>query len=136
MKRLSEAKTPARKNLKYFYRYILIGVINTIVGYSVIFGLMLFGVNPFVSNFIGYFVGINISYFLNKNFNFKSNKPNIKTFPVFLSILALAYVLNVLTLYLCLNFIRLDKYISQVVAGAVYVIVGFLGSRFIAFRDS
>jgi putative flippase GtrA len=123
-----------RKNLEYFYRYLAIGVVNTLVGYSIIFGMMYTGVNPFISNASGYAVGISVSYFLNRNFNFRSKSPHKKAIPTFLGVLMTAYLLNLLTLYMCIEQ-GVNKYVSQMIGGGVYVITGFLGSRFLAFRE-
>ncbi|ASM35566.1 GtrA-like protein [Campylobacter sputorum subsp. bubulus] len=39
-------------------KYLLVGVLNTIVGFGIIFGLMFLGVSPEISNLSGYLVGI------------------------------------------------------------------------------
>ena len=54
-------------------KYLLVGVINTIFGYAIIFTLLYFGVIAKISNFIGYFVSIFISFYLNKYFSFNDD---------------------------------------------------------------
>ncbi|NPA60755.1 MAG: GtrA family protein, partial [Epsilonproteobacteria bacterium] len=40
--------------IREFIKYNLVGVINTLVGFGIIFILMFLGVNPILSNAIGY----------------------------------------------------------------------------------
>jgi len=124
-----------RKDLPHFVRYAGIGVINTIIGYGLIFALMFFGIDPFLSNVIGYAVGITVSYILNKNFNFRSEKSTRETFPKFVGVLLTAYVINLVILFICLRALHLNKYISQLVAGCFYTLFGFLGNRYITFVE-
>lgn len=102
--------------LKYFFRYLGIGVINTIIGHGTIFGLMFAGVNPFVSNGVGYSVGITVSYVLNRVWNFKSTIPHKKAYPRFAGLLFLAYLVNVVVLYMGINLLAINKYIAQIIS--------------------
>lgn len=117
----------------HLIKYSAVGVINTLVGYSLIFGLMFLRVDPFVANFVVYFPAIFLSYFLNRGFTFKCSKSHKQSFPRFIGVLLVAYVANLCTLTLLIRFINLDQYLSQVIAGIVYVLIGFTGSKFFAF---
>ena len=122
-----------RKDFPYFIRYAGIGVINTVVGYGLIFTLMFFGINPFLSNGISYAVGIMISYILNRNFNFRSEKSTRETFPKFVGVLLIAYLLNLAALFVSLTILHINKYIAQLIAGVFYTLFGFYGNRYITF---
>ena len=123
------------KNYKTFYKYLIVGVINTIVGYGVIFSLMYLGTSPEISNVIGYAVGICVSYVLNKTYTFKSKAHPKKEFPKFVASLLLAYGLNFLTLVICIRVIHINAYVSQIISGAVYTVSGFLFTKYFAFRE-
>ncbi|MEM3365485.1 MAG: GtrA family protein [Candidatus Methanomethyliaceae archaeon] len=120
-------------NLRYFVGYLAIGLLNMAVGYSVIFGLMYLGLGPFMSNFAGYAVGISVSYALNKSWNFKSKRPHREAYPRFVGLLALAYLANLCVLHLGINVFRINGYVSQMLGGIVYTVIGFLGSRYVIF---
>lgn len=122
-------------NLRYFCRYIGIGVINTIVGHGTIFGLMFLGVSPYVSNVSGYALGITVSYLLNKTWNFRSKRPHKEAYPRFLMSLVVAYLANIGVLFVGLDIIGLNKYVAQIIASVFYTGIGFLGSRYIAFSE-
>lgn len=116
-----------------FYKYLIVGVINTIIGYGIIFSLMYFGSSPEISNLAGYAVGICISYVLNKLYTFKSKVHPKKEFPKFAASLLLAYGLNFLTLIFCVRVIHINAYVSQIISGAVYTLSGFAFARYFAF---
>ena len=69
-----------------FFRFILVGIVNTLVGYGVMFGLYnLAGlytwgeVGEWVSSAANYIVGSVVSFFLNKHFTFRGwGRPSIR----------------------------------------------------------
>ena len=119
----------------FFLRYILVGIINTIVGYGIIFFLMFLGVSPEISNIVGYAVGISVSYVLNKIYTFQSKAHPKKEFPKFVLSLLASYTLNFLTLVLCIHILKINPYISQIISGAVYTLSGFVFLKYFAFRS-
>ncbi len=118
-----------------FLKFLCVGIINTIVGFGIIFLLMYFGVIPEISNIIGYTVGINVSYILNKKITFKSNKSHVKEFPKFLLSVGLSYILNFLGLLLFYRFFKINPYISKILSGAIYTISGFLLFKYFVFKN-
>ena len=65
--------------MKKFLRYILSGFINTLATYiTSIILLKIFNLFLLISNLLGYVVGISVSFYLNRNFVFKSKKTEIK----------------------------------------------------------
>ena len=118
-------------------KYLLVGVLNTIVGFGLIFLLMWRGFSPEISNIIGYAVGICFSFVMNKIFTFQSKqtskKANLAEFFKFVSSMLIAWSLNFITLKICLKF-GVNPYISQIIAGAIYTITGYLLSKIWVFK--
>lgn len=121
---------------KTLLRYGLIGVGNTFVGFGLIFFLMYLGMVAEISNAIGYVVGIFLSYFLNRNLNFKSGNRHAEDLPRFLVSMAVAYVCNLLVLVLFHRYLKFNAYFSQIVAGVVYTLVGYILSKCWVFKVS
>ena len=122
---------------KYFGKYLLVGVANTIFGFSIIFFLMWLEIpqiTPKVANFIGYFCGFILSYFLNKNFTFGSKNSHRHDFTRFALVMICAYLINLAVLEICLN-CGTNKYFAQIIAGIFYTISGFIFNRFFAFKS-
>lgn len=122
------------RKFKVFYRYLIVGVINTIIGYGIIFSLMYIGVSPEISNIIGYAIGICVSYVLNKIYTFKSKTHPKREFPKFVISLLLAYVLNFFTLLICIRMIHINAYMSQIISGIVYTLSSFVFAKYFAFN--
>lgn len=117
---------------KKLLKYLSVGILNTTVGFGIIFGLMFLGISPEISNLSGYVVGIIFSYFMNKVFTFKSKSKNKLEFIKFIISMFIAYILNFTTLKICLN-LNINPYISQIISGGIYTATGYILSRFWVF---
>lgn len=124
------------KQFKVLFAYLMVGVVNTIIGYGIIFYLMNIGTSPELSNVIGYAIGITFSYILNKIYTFKSKAHPKKEFPKFVVSLLASYGLNFLTLIFCVRVIHINPYVSQIISGAVYAVSGFYFVKIFAFKES
>ena len=65
--------------LLQFLKYNLVGIINTLIGFSIILGLMYVGISATLSNAIGYVIGAIISYVLNSKYTFESTMNQQRT---------------------------------------------------------
>lgn len=123
-----------------FIRYNLVGLLNTGLGYGLIFGLMFFfNLSPNWSNFIGYAIGALVSYYLNRSFTFRSKRASLRQSVLFFSVVAVSYLLNLLVLDLLLPLgggRAYWKYVSQFVAGIVYIFVSFVLLKVWVFREA
>ncbi len=121
--------------LNNFPKFILIGIINTIVGYSIIFSLLyLFGINYVISNAVGYLVGICVSFYLNKNYNFKTVSKNINEFCRFCISFIVSFVINNVSLILFIELFDLPKFIAIIMAGCMYTGTFYLLCRMYVFK--
>lgn len=118
----------------HIVKYGIIGVFNTIVGYSIIFLFMYIGVIPELSNALGYFFGIIISYYLNKYYTFKTKEKSKKELLQFILSMLIAYSINLFILFLSYRIMSLNPYISQILAGISYTITGYLLSKYWVFN--
>ena len=118
--------------LKEFLRYNLVGIANTIVGFSIIFSLMFIGISPIVSNLIGYIFGVMLSYYLNSRYTFNSSKSKSKAIRFF-GVLFISYLLNLIALQWFLTFV--NPYIAQLFAMIIYTINSFLLMKLIVFKE-
>lgn len=114
--------------------YGLIGIINSILGFIIIYIFMYIGFSPEISNFIGYILGLLNSFFLNKKFTFNSNGSVIYEFIKFLVSFVVSYLMNFIVLWILIYKLILNPYFSQLLAGSVYVICFFILSKLFIFR--
>ena len=122
-------------NKYHFFRYIFIGIVNTITGYAITFYLFYLGTMAELSNFIGYALGILLSYFLNKKYNFKSKNSHVKDFPKFVISMFTAYIFNLIILIIIFRYYGFNFYLAQVLASVGYVLVGYILSKNYVFKE-
>lgn len=118
-------------------RYAAVGVLNTGIGYAVIFGCMyLLGIGAVVSNVIGYAVGVVFSYVMNRSFTFKSVASPHAEIARFAVIFAVAYLANLGVLMLLIRVWNLHEGLSQIVAGVVYFALSFALNKYYVFATA
>lgn len=117
-------------------RYAFVGVLNTGLGYAVIFLCMgVFDWSPVSSNVAGYAVGFVVSFLLNRTFTFRSTGRARGELKRFLLIFALAYLANLGVLVLLVHAAGLAAGWAQVIAGIVYFALSFVLSKYYVFVD-
>lgn len=121
--------------MRHFIRYNIIGIVNTIVGYGVIFGAMyFFAISPEISNLCGYLVSLTVSFYLNRNFNFKSSGALNRELTYFILAFLVSYTINLCVLFIAINYFALNVYLAQVIGGLFYTITFFIQSKLFVFR--
>lgn len=127
---------------KTFWKFILVGVINTLFGTGIMF--LFYNVlhqSYWVSSASNYIFGSILSYVLNKLFTFQSKGNAQSTLPRF--------VLNITVCYICayglarplvrrmLAFLStgLQDNVAMLVGMCLFVILNYCGQRFFVFRE-
>ncbi len=132
-----------------FFRFVLVGMINTLVGYGVMFGLYnLAGLHTWgdagywISSAANYLVGSVVSFFLNKHFTFRNQEKGagvVLRFIVNISVCwLLAYGLAQPMMEALLKGLGLSEQLqgnlTMLVGSGLFVVLNYLGQRFFAFR--
>ena len=122
------------QTLREFLSYNAIGIINTFIGFSLIFILMYLGMSAEKSNAIGYGIGAIVSYFLNSKYTFKQQGYSPIHMVKFFAILVIAYMLNVIVLQILLPV--MNAYIAQIFSAIVYTISAFILAKYVVFKKA
>ena len=121
--------------MKQFFRFLTVGVFNTLLGYGVIFACMyLAKMSPESSNVAGYAVGLVASYVLSRNYTFKSKQNRRGEILRFLAGFVIAYSSNFVVLVILIHKIGIHQGVSQILAGLVYVIASYIMNKFYVFK--
>ncbi len=121
--------------IKKIKRFLLVGIVNAITGYTLIIALYsLLNLNIYLSNLIGYLVGLIISFILNRNFVFKVGGKIINQFIKFIFSFFLSYFLNIFVFYISSEFINLNYYFALLIASLFYSISFFISCNFFTFK--
>lgn len=126
---------------KTFMKFVLVGVVNTLVGTSIMFIFYnVFHQSYWVSSASNYFFGSICSYILNKHFTFQNKEHGWK--PLF------RFTINILTCYLLaygiakpvmhwiLNgySVTIQENVSMALGMCLFIVFNYLGQRFFAFK--
>lgn len=119
--------------LLQFVKYNLVGVVNTLVGFTIIFLLMYMGFSATLSNMLGYAMGTVVSYILNSKYTFVSSSSKQAVMVKFFMALALAYALNFMVLQVLLT--SVNPYLAQFGAAVVYTLSSFVMMKIYVFNS-
>lgn len=123
-------------------KFLIVGVINTIVGNGAMFLIYNFVYqNYWVSSIANYVIGGIVSYFLNKHFTFNYKKKSIMTLVLFIINTALCWLIAygiakpLATYLLTSTTVNVRDNVAMLVGMCLYVGLNYFGQRFIVFAD-
>lgn len=120
--------------MRQLLRFAAVGVVNTGLGYAVIFACMyVAGLSAVISNVIGYAIGLTVSYSLNRSFTFRSAAPAQREMVRFVAIFLLAYLANLAVLVILIRHLGMHEGVAQVIAGGVYFGLSFVLNKYYVF---
>ena len=121
-------------------RFIIVGIINTVVGTSVMFILYNFaGCGYWLSSAANYVVGSIVSYFLNKNFTFGSKDNSWKSIIRFIVNISVCYFLAYgvartgIRIILSGQIKAVQENVAMLAGMIIFVGFNYLGQRFFVF---
>lgn len=126
-----------------FLRFILVGVVNTVVGTTIMFVFYnCFHLNYWVSSASNYFFGSIVSYILNKHFTFQfKEKGHASLLRFTINILVcylLAYGIAKPVMYWLMNGYSktVQENLSMALGMCLFVVLNYLGQHFFAFNKN
>lgn len=128
---------------KTFWKFILVGIINTLFGTAVMFVFYnIFHFSYWVSSASNYIFGSILSYFLNKYFTFKSQNNSPKSIFKFVLNITLCYLAAysgakpLMALLLSGFPVRLKENAAMLLGMGFFVILNYCGQRFFVFKEA
>ncbi len=127
---------------KTFWKFIIVGVINTLFGTAVMFVFYnVFHFSYWISSASNYILGSILSYFLNKYFTFQSRDKSVRGIVKFVINISICYfvaygiakplILQVLSDYSS----KAQDNIAMLVGMCLFVALNYLGQRFFVFKQ-
>ena len=129
-----------------FFRFLIVGCINTLVGYGVMFGLYnLAGLHSlgdtgyWISSAANYVVGSVVSYFLNKHFTFRNTEKGARVVGRFILNITVCYLLayglaKPFAVWLLSDAsVKVQDNVAMLVGMVVFTGLNYIGQRFFAF---
>ncbi len=125
---------------KTFLKFIIVGVINTIVGAGVMFALYnIFHFSYWVSSIMNYVTGSIVSFFLNKYFTFKSSSFSFKEVIYFIINIAVCFFIayslaKPFAVYLLCGYsVSVQENTAMFTGMVIFTGLNYLSQRFIVF---
>ncbi len=122
-------------------KFILVGIANTLVGTTIMFGLYnIFHCSYFFSTAMNYICGSTLSYFLNKRFTFKNNDRSLKQIFRFVFNIVVCYILAYGFAKPFVNFILgsfsnvIRDNISMFIGMVLFTVLNYFGQKYLVFK--
>lgn len=124
-------------------KFLLVGVINTIVGYGVMFGAYnLLHLDYWVSSAANYIIGSICSFLLNKYFTFQARKFSVAELVRFIICILVCYLVGYGIARPVVRFIfqavrpTVQDNLAMLGGSGVFTVLNFFGQKFFVFRNS
>ena len=128
------------KNNNELVKFLIVGILNTIIGASIMFiAYNFFKLNYWVSTSLNYIVAGTFSFFANKKFTFESEGKVFQKIIFFILTLIICYFVafnlsKKMIAFIDINDIELKENISMVVGMVIYTVLNFILQKQIVFR--
>lgn len=126
-----------------FWKFILVGIVNTLVGTTVMFVFYnVFHLDYWISTAANYVVGSIVSYFLNKHYTFKSSEKSPKVVVRFVINISVCYFIaygvarNAVSWVLQSAEAVVRDNCAMLVGMGLFVILNYIGQRFWTFKEN
>lgn len=123
-------------------KFLVVGVINTLVGTTVMFlSYNLLGLGYWISSAANYVIGSIVSYFLNKYFTFQNKEKSWKMIAAFIINISVCYMIaygaaKPFVHWLLRGFgVTVRDNAAMLVGMCLFVGLNYLGQRFIVFKE-
>ena len=125
------------------FKFIIVGIINTIVGTAIMFGLYnLAGCSYWLSSAANYiFVSI-LSYVLNRKYTFRYSGKTVGSFVRFAANIAVCYLIAYGAAKPFISYlfedasVRLQENTAMLTGMVIFTVLNYTGQRFFVFGDS
>jgi putative flippase GtrA len=116
-------------------RFLIVGGINTAVGYGTFAAVIFLGGHYIVANVIATAVGMTVSYFLNKYFTFRQYKKSFTEIIRFISVYFVSFMLGNVVLYVMVDIISISPYLAGALNLIFTTLISWFGHKYFSFRS-
>lgn len=126
-----------------FLKFVLVGVVNTIFGYAIMFAFYnLLGLSYWVSSACNYIFGSILSYVLNKHFTFQDKSRGLQTVLRFAVNIAACYLIAYGAARPAVRWLlrgctqKLVDNAAMLTGSVIFVALNYLSQRFLTFKKA
>ena len=124
-----------------FWKFVLVGIANTLVGTTVMFvAYNALHLSYWISSASNYVIGSIVSYFLNKYFTFQNKEKSVKQVVIFIFNITICYLLAygfakpIISSVLINQSKPVQDNLSMLAGMGAFVVFNYLGQRIFVFK--
>jgi len=96
-----------------FITFCLVGVINSLINYSIyILLLLFFNLNYIIAGIFGFLTAVLFAFFLNRRWSFRHTNNISRGFTVYLLLQVCCFIIHILVQYISINFFQVPEIYS------------------------
>ncbi|MEI8273783.1 MAG: GtrA family protein, partial [Paludibacter sp.] len=108
-------------------KFGIVGVANTLLTALTIWLLLkVLHYTDYLSNIIGYCIGLINSFIWNRKWTFRSSKSKLKSMIPFLIVFIISYIGNLSSVIISVDYLMIDPNIAQIFGIIVYSVLNFI----------
>ena len=128
-------KIEDKKFMKHIIKYLIFGVLTTIISIGSFWLLLKTNLNENVCNFLSIVIGIVSAYVLNRNYVFESKETNIaKEFSKFVMARVASSLFDMITFFIFATCLSLNEMVVKIVISFVVIILNYILSKVLVFN--
>lgn len=113
-----------------------VGVLNTLVGLGIIYGLKLFlGWGDVAANLTGYLICIFLGFVLNGRWTFKKSILKIRHFTGYFVVAGAAYLMNLFAVLTAINLLHVSGNMAQLIGVPFFTLTSYVLNKLFVFKD-
>lgn len=113
-------------------KFVLVGVLNTIVGYSAFYILSYF-YYYLIALIVSHFIGVTHSYLWNKYWTFRTQKNQLAEFIRFNMVYLVVLIANILILGFLVDVLKFNPRIGQLIVLPITTMISYFGHKYWSF---
>ena len=114
-------------------RFLMVGVLNTLVGLGCIWLLLWAGATPVLANAAGFLIGMAVSFSVNRRWTFEHRGDWRASLGRWLLVAGIAYAANLGVMLGLTRLLGVDPYLAQIPGIAAYTLLSYLGAKVFVF---
>lgn len=115
-------------------RFLIVGGINTLVGYGFFVALLYIGVSYLPSYWLSMIIGVIVSYVLNKFYTFNKRSFSFLELARFLSVYAVSFAIGTVLLFLFVDIVGIGTYMAGGINLFFTTLISWFGHKYFSFR--
>jgi putative flippase GtrA len=119
--------------------YGIFGILTTIINIFIFYILDKIGINVYLNNSIAWLISVLFAFFTNKFYVFESKNNSVKViFKEGISFFAarvLSYFIDMLTIFILFQTFGLNKMLSKVISNVIVIIINYVLSKLVIFKN-